>query len=109
MFIASAGGDQHIAHQTSDRHGSNAARNRGYRGRNLERFRECHISGKPHFAGRCDAVDADIDHNRARLDPVAAHHFGAPGRGDHDIGTAAQTAQSFGLGMCDCHRAVFLQ
>ena len=35
------------------------------------------------------AVDADVDDRRARLDPVALDHPGAPDRGDQHVGAAA--------------------
>ena len=54
-------------------------------------------------------VDADVDHGRARLDPVAAHHFRPADRGDQQIGAAAHRRQIAGLGMRDGHGGVFGQ
>ena len=34
----------------------------------------------------CHAGDADVDHHRARLDPVAADQPRRAGRGDDDVG-----------------------
>ena len=47
-----------------------------------------------------DAVDADIDHGRARLDPVAAHHLRPADRGEQQIGAAADRRQI--ARSCEC-------
>jgi hypothetical protein len=35
------------------------------------------------------AIDADINHDRPRTDPIAAHHLSLPGSGDQDFRPAA--------------------
>ena len=42
---------------------------------------------------RRNAVDADVDHGRARLDPVAAHHLRLAHGGDQHIGAPAHRRQ----------------
>ena len=56
-----------------------------------------------------DAVDADIDHGRARLDPVAAHHLGAARGGDQDVGAARHGGQVAGARMGQSDGAMFGQ
>src|SRR3546814_19064373 len=43
--------------------------------------------------GGREAIDADVDHDRAGLDPVAPDQVGAPDRGDHDVGAADETGE----------------
>ena len=47
------------------------------------------------------AVDADVDHRRARLDPVAADHLGPADGGDDDVGAAHDVGQVAGSRMGD--------
>ena len=56
--------------------------------------------------GRRNAIDADIDHRRAGLDPVATNHFRPANRCHHDIGPADDVREIAGLRMGDGHRAV---
>ena len=53
-----------------------------------------------------DAVDADIDHRGAGLDPVAAHHLGLADRGDQDVGAARHRRQVARARMGDRHGAM---
>ena len=48
-----------------------------------------------------DPVDADVDHGRARLQPVALDHFRPADRGDDDVGAADDARQDRG---CGCGR-----
>ena len=64
----------------------------------------CAASAKATSPTSCDlavcarhAVDADVDHGRARLDPVAAHHLGPADRREQQIGAAAHRRQIAGL------------
>ena len=60
-------------------------------------------------SGAVDAVDADVDHRRARLDPVALHHARPADRGDQDVGAAADRGEVAGARMRDRHRAAVAQ
>ena len=76
-------GGQRVREQHRDRHRADAAgdrRDRGRRARPRRRTRR-----RPAACPR-RPVDADVDHDRARLDPVAADHLGAPDGGDHQVG-----------------------
>jgi len=54
---------------------------------------------------RRDAVDADVDDGRARLDPVALDELGGIAeRGEQQILVAANLRQVARLRMCDRHR-----
>ena len=58
------------------------------------RFGEGDVAHQLRLAvGRRDAVDADVDHRRARLDPVAAHELGLADRHHQDVGGAAEGRQ----------------
>ena len=59
--------------------------------------------------GGRDAVDADIDHRRARLDPVAAHELGLPTATTRMSACAAERRQVAGARMGDGHRAIGAQ
>ena len=48
----------------------------------------------PSSAG--DAVDADVDHGRAGLEPVALDHLRPADRGDDDVGAADDVGQVAG-------------
>ena len=52
------------------------------------------------------AVDSDIDDRRARLDPVAAHHFGSTDGRQQDVALTAEGGQVSGLRVGHGHRAV---
>ena len=52
------------------------------------------------------AVDADVDHRRALLDPVALHHPRAPDRGDEHVGAAAHVGQVARARVADGHGRV---
>ncbi len=52
------------------------------------------------------AVDADVDHGRARLDPIAPHHLRASDGREHQVGAAADRRQIARLGMRDRHGGV---
>ena len=57
-----------------------------------------------------DAVDADVDHDRAGLDPVALDHLGTADGGDDDVGAAARRpARSRGLRVGDGHGAALAE
>src|SRR5205085_983165 len=71
-------------------------------GHDLDGLGECHIANDAAAAvARRHAVDADVDHGRARLDPAAAHHFGTAGRREQEVGAPAGRRQIAGLGMGD--------
>ena len=53
------------------------------------------------------AVDADVDHRRAGLQPLARDHLGPADRGDDDIGAADDVGQVAGAAMRDRYRAAF--
>ena len=80
---APLGGGDRVHQQHRDRHRADAARNRrdgrGARGRR----RELDVAQQLAVVA---PVDADVDHHRARLDPFAADHLGAPDRRHHQIG-----------------------
>ena len=56
-----------------------------------------------------NAVDADVDHGRARLDPVLADHLRPADRRDQNVGAAADIGEILGLGMRDGHGGVLRQ
>jgi hypothetical protein len=61
--------------------------------RAVERPRRPRGASCPILLGMRHAVDADVDHRRARLDPIARHHLGPPNGGHEDIGAAADLRQ----------------
>ncbi len=77
------GGEQGVAHQHGDRHEADAARHRRDRGGHRLDGVEVHVAGQ--LAG-VEAVDADVDHPRARLDHVAGDHARPAGRHAQDVG-----------------------
>ena len=82
-------GDQGVAQQDGDRHRPDAARDRRDRAgdlaaRSRTRRRRRAASCPP----GADAVDADVDHGRAGLQPVALDHLRPADRGDDDVGAA---------------------
>ena len=91
------GGGQGVLQQAGDGHRPDAARHRGYGGRDCRlRFGEIHVAHKPRLARRRlfrvfrgHAVDADVDHHGAGFDPVRLDHFGAADGGDQDVRLAA--------------------
>src|SRR5260221_6832461 len=93
-----AGSVQRVLEQAGDRHRADAAGHRRDRPGDGERLGEgdvaddAPLAGLP-YSGALDAVDADIDHRRARLEPGAADEFRPADRGDDDIGAAAQFGQ----------------
>src|SRR5688500_14870184 len=69
--------NQRVPQQARDRHRPHPARYWRDRARNLRRLLVGHIPDQPPLPIlRVDAVDADIDHRRTRLGPVAADHLG---------------------------------
>ena len=71
-----AGRAQRVHQQTRHRHLADAARHRRDRAGDLRDLGESDVADQLRLAlGRGQPVDADIDHGRARLDPVGAHHF----------------------------------
>ena len=94
-------GRAHGVHQQArDRHRPDAARHRRDRARDLGGLRVGDVADDAVLAARAgDAVDADIDHGRARLDPVAADHLGPPDRREQQVGAAADGGQVARPGM----------
>ena len=74
--------------QARDRHGPNTAGHR--RDRSCHGFtrRKIAVAHQFVFAVALDAVDADVDHTGAGLDPIAFHHFGSAHGGDDEVGPA---------------------
>ena len=56
-----------------------------------------------------DAIDADVDHDRAGLDPFAAHQLGAADRRDDDVGSAHLRGEVRRARMAHDHRRVALE
>ena len=52
-------------------------------------------------SGKGEAVDADVDHGGAGLDPVAAHHLGPADGREHEVGAAADGGKIARLRMRD--------
>ena len=84
-------GRQRVLEQAGDGHRADAAGDRGDcisgRGGTVK----IDVADEPPFRGAVggrQSVDADIDDNRAGLDPVALDHFGAADRRDDNIGAA---------------------
>src|SRR4051794_14547686 len=66
-----------IGQQACNRHWPDAARHRRERPRHAARLLERNVADDARLAALTrQPVDADVDHSRARLDPVAAHHLG---------------------------------
>ena len=81
-------GDQRVAQQHRNRHRPDPARHWRNRTRNRADLGKGDIAHQPPLGlalFRRQAVDADVDHGRARLDPVPAHHFRAADGGHHDL------------------------
>ena len=69
-----------------------------------------HIADQSRLAvGARQAVDADIDHGGARLDPVAAHHFRLADGGVDQVGAGAQLCEIARARMRDGHGGVFVE
>ena len=63
------------------------------------------IADEPALAVVCrQAIDAHVDHRRARLDPVSAHHLGPADSGNHDIGATDDFGQVASFRMSDGYR-----
>ena len=71
----------------------------------LDRRLEVHIADEPVVG----AVDADVDHGRAGLDPVAPDHLGTADGGDQHVGPTADLGQIAGARMADRDRRVLGQ
>src|SRR3546814_5587824 len=56
-----------------------------------------------------DAVDADVDHGRARLDPFALHHLRPAHGGDDDVGAMHDRGNVPRAAVRDGDRAIFRQ
>ena len=106
-----ASGTQRVHQQARHGHLANAAGHRRDRARDLQCFGKRNIADKPRLAAirRRQPVDADIDHGCARLDPVAAHHFGLADRGIDQVGARGQVRQIARARMRDRHRGVFVE
>ena len=93
-----AGRAHGVDHQAGDRHRPDAARHRRDRAGHLRRLGEGDVADDPRLAvRRRHAVDADVDHGRARLDPVAAHHLRPADRRKQQVGAPADRRQVAGL------------
>ena len=57
---------------------------------------------------RCigDAIDAHVDHRRARTHPARLDHRGAADRGDHDVGATHDSRQAPRLRVANRYRRV---
>ena len=91
------GGLERVAEQHRDRHRPDATRHRGDQPGDLGRRGELDVADQ---AG-VGAVDADVDHGRARLDPAALDHLRAPDGGDQHVGAAAHRVQVTGARVAD--------
>jgi hypothetical protein len=103
---------QGVAQQAGAGQRPDAPRHRGDRGGDLARLAKGDVPdhhGRARFLRACHAVDADIDHDGARLDPIAADEPWAADRGDQDVGLTAMRRQVTGLGMGDRHGAILGQ
>ncbi len=105
--VLHARGAQRVEQQAGDGHRPDAARHRRERAGDFRGFGISDIADDARFAALAGhPVDADIDHRRARLDPVAAHHLRSADRGDQHIRAAANRRQIARLGMGDGHRGI---
>ena len=96
--------------QAGDRHRPDAAGDRRDRARHRGRLGKGHIADELALAVRLDdAVDADIDHDGAGLDPVALHELGLTDCRHHEVGAAHHVGKVLGARMRDGHRAVLAQ
>jgi hypothetical protein len=82
-------GEQGVAQQHRDRHRPDAARHGRDQPGDLGRRPELDVADE---AG-VSAVDTDVDHRSAGLDPAALDHLRAPDRGYQHIGAAADLAE----------------
>src|SRR3546814_5028327 len=87
-----------------DRHGADAAGYGGQRAGDLAGLGERHVAHEPALGlaiRRRQAVDPDVDHGRARLDPVAPDHLRPPDRRDEDVRAPAERGKVASLRMGD--------
>ena len=86
-----------VRHQHRDRHRADAAGHGSDRGRFVGNFREGDVAHEPITAlhGRIiDAIDTDIDDDRAFADMFGADEFRLADRRDEDIGRARDLGQT---------------
>src|SRR5712691_7035385 len=83
-----------IGQQTRNRHRSDTAWHWRERARHATRLLKRNIANDARLAALTrQPVDADVDHGRARLDPMPTHHLGPPDRREQEIGPAADIWQ----------------
>src|SRR3569623_432285 len=103
-----AGRAHGVDQQARHRHLAAAARHRRHRARHLHRLIISNVADKTALAAVTrQAIDADIDHGCAGLDPVALHHFRPPHRRKYEISLTTQRRQVARARMRDRHRGVF--
>ena len=106
--IEPARGRKSVPQQACDGHRTDATRNRRDGAGDLTRGIEVNITDEARlafFLGR-RPVDANVDHHRAGLDPIALYHPGSADGGDQDVGASAYIRQIAGPGMGHGHRAM---
>src|SRR3546814_2030983 len=74
-------------------------------------FRGSDIAHQTGLAFFCtgNAVDADVDDHRSRLDPVALHHFGHAHRRNHNVRPVNDRSEIARAAMRQGNGAVFLE
>lgn len=98
------GGLEGVAHEEGDGHGADAAWDGSDGGAFGGDFGEIHVAGEAvavFRGGVFDAVDADVDDDGARFDPIGFDHFGATDGGDDDVGAAANGGEVVRTGVGD--------
>jgi hypothetical protein len=95
-------GEQGIAQQHRDRHRPDAARHGRDQSGDLGRGPELDVADEPCIG----AVDADVDHRGAGLDPAALDHLRAADRGYQNIGAATDLGEISRPRMADRDRRV---
>ncbi len=102
--------EQCVAQQAGDRHGTHAPRNGGDRARDLLRLAEADIADEPRppiaeLRG-WNAIDADIDHDGTRLDPMPPHNLGVAYCDDEQVCPSADAGYVLRAGMHQRHRRI---
>jgi hypothetical protein len=93
---------QGVAQEHRDRHRADAA---GHR-RDQPRAGGGRVELDVADQARVGAVDADVDHHRAVLHPIAPDELGAADRGDEDIGPSADPGEVVGARVAHRYRRV---
>ena len=104
---AGVGGDEVLREQDGDGHRADPAGHRRDRAGDLAGARRNRRRRRK--SCRRLAVDADVDHGRAGLQPVAPDHLRPADRGDDDVGAADDVGQVAGAAVGDGDGAILAE